>query len=45
MLSGKFFLSPAAQSLDYSITYDWIDKHYSFEVIPTSCDAGIIAIS
>ncbi len=44
MLSGKFLLSPAAQSLDYRITYDWIDKQYSFEVIPTSGDAGLIAI-
>ncbi len=45
MLSGKFLLSPAAQSSDYQITYDWIDKQYSFEVIPTSGDAGLIAMS
>jgi len=44
MLSGKYLLSPAAQSLDYGITYDWIDKQYSFEVIPTSGDAGTVAI-
>ncbi|MDD2755304.1 MAG: ABC transporter ATP-binding protein [Methanothrix sp.] len=45
MLSGKYLLSPAAQSLDYITTYDWIDKQFSFEVIPTSDDAGMIAIS
>ncbi|HOT07310.1 MAG TPA: ABC transporter ATP-binding protein [Methanotrichaceae archaeon] len=45
LLSGKFLLSPAAQSLDYMTTYDWIDKQYSFDVIPTSGDAGIMAIS
>jgi lipopolysaccharide transport system ATP-binding protein len=45
MLSGKFLLSPAAQSSDYQITYHWIDKQYSFEVIPTSSDAGLIAMS
>ncbi len=45
MLSGKYLLSPAAQSLDYITTYDWIDKQFSFEVIPTSGDAGMIAIS
>lgn len=44
MLSGKYFLSPAAQSLDYTTTYDWIDKQFSFEVIPTSGDAGMISI-
>ena len=44
MLSGKYLLSPAAQSLDYMTTYDWIDKQFSFEVIPTSGDAGMIAI-
>jgi lipopolysaccharide transport system ATP-binding protein len=44
MLSGKYLLSPAAQSLDYSTTYDWIDKQFSFEVVPTSSDAGMIAI-
>ena len=44
MLSGKFLLSPAAQSLDYQITYNWVDKQYSFEVIPTSGDAGLIAM-
>lgn len=44
ILSGKYLLSPAAQSLDYMTTYDWIDKQFSFEVIPTSGDAGMIAI-
>ncbi len=43
LLSGKFLLSPAAQSLDYSTTYDWIDKQYHFYVVPKSADAGIIA--
>lgn len=45
MLSGKFLLSPAAQSLDYATTYDWIDKQFSFEVIPTCCNEGLIAVS
>jgi lipopolysaccharide transport system ATP-binding protein len=45
MLSGTFLLSFAAQSLDYQITYDWIDKQYSFEVIPISDDAGLVAMS
>jgi lipopolysaccharide transport system ATP-binding protein len=42
--SGKLLLSPAAQSLDYSVTYDWLDKQYHFYVVPTSGDAGIIAM-
>jgi lipopolysaccharide transport system ATP-binding protein len=45
LLSGKYLLSPAAQSLDYITTYDWIDKQFYFEVIPTSGDAGMVAIS
>lgn len=44
MLSGRYLISIAAQSLDYKTTYDWIDKHYSFEVVPTSGDDGSIAI-
>jgi homopolymeric O-antigen transport system ATP-binding protein len=44
MLSGKFLLSFAAQSLDYSATYDWIDKQYHFYVVPTSGDEGIVAM-
>jgi lipopolysaccharide transport system ATP-binding protein len=44
MHSGKYLLSPSAQSLDYSTTYDWVDKQYSFEVIPTSGDEGTVAI-
>ncbi|MEM0498815.1 MAG: ABC transporter ATP-binding protein [Methanothrix sp.] len=44
LLSGKFLLTPAAQSLDYSTTYDWIDKQYHFHVVPKSGDAGMIAV-
>lgn len=44
LLSGKFVLSVAAQSTDYSVTYDWVDKQYHFYVVPTSGDAGIVAM-
>jgi len=42
--AGRFLLSPAAQSLDYQVTYDWIDKLYSFEIMPTGRDAGILEV-
>jgi lipopolysaccharide transport system ATP-binding protein len=44
MNSGKFLISSAAQSLDYGTTYDWIDNQYSFHVVPTSEDEGIVAV-
>lgn len=44
MLAGKFLLSPAIQNRDYSITYDWIDKYYSFEVISTGRDDGLFEV-
>lgn len=45
MLAGRFLLSSAAQSLDYQETYDWIDKQYSFEVIPKTSDSvGIFEV-
>lgn len=39
MLAGRFLLSSSAQSLDYQVTYDWIDKQYSFEIIPITRDS------
>jgi len=44
MLAGKFLLSLAIQNRDYSITYDWIDKQYSFEVISTGRDDGLFEV-
>jgi len=44
MLAGKFLLSPAIQNRDYSVTYDWIDKEYSFEVIPAGRDDGLFEV-
>jgi len=43
MLSGKFFLTVAAHSRDGK-PYDWLDKQYSFEVVPAGRDAGIIEV-
>ena len=45
LISGRFFLSLAAQSLDCQVTYDWIDKMYSFEVLQTGREGGLIEIS
>ena len=43
ILSGKFFLTVAAHTRDGK-PYDWLDKQYSFEVVPAGRDAGIIEV-
>lgn len=43
MLSGKFLLTAAAHTRDGK-PYDWIDKQYSFEVVPSGRDAGIVEV-
>ncbi len=43
MLAGKFFLTVAAHTRDGK-PYDWLDKQYSFEVVPAGRDAGIIEV-
>ncbi|MBN1323082.1 MAG: ABC transporter ATP-binding protein [Methanotrichaceae archaeon] len=41
LLSGRFLLTVAVHARDGK-PYDWIDKQYSFEVLPFGRDAGII---
>lgn len=43
ILTGRFFLTVAIHSHDHK-PYDWHDKLYSFDVMPTSRDAGIFEI-
>jgi len=43
MLSGKFLLTVAAHTREGK-PYDWLDKQYSFEVVPAGRDAGIIEV-
>jgi len=43
MLSGRFLLTVAAHTRDGK-PYDWIDKQYFFEVVPSGRDAGIVEV-
>lgn len=43
MLAGKFLLTVAVHSREQK-PYDWHDKQYFFDVIPSSRDAGIFEI-
>ena len=43
MLSGKFLLTVAVHSHDGK-PYDWIDRQYSFDILPNGRDAGIFEI-
>jgi len=43
MITGRFFLTVAVHTHDQK-PYDWHDKQYSFDVIPTSRDAGLFEV-
>ena len=43
MLAGKFLLTVAAHTRDGK-PYDWLDKQYSFEVVPSGRDAGVVEV-
>ncbi|MDD4254488.1 MAG: ABC transporter ATP-binding protein [Methanofollis sp.] len=43
MLAGKFFLTVAVHTHNQQ-PYDWHDREYAFDVIPTGRDAGIVDI-
>jgi lipopolysaccharide transport system ATP-binding protein len=43
MLSGRFLLTVAVHPHEGK-AYDWIDKQYSFEVLPKGRDAGIFEV-
>jgi len=43
MLSGRFLLTVAVHTHEGD-PYDWIDKQYSFEVLPKGKDAGIFDV-
>lgn len=43
ILTGRFLLTVAVHSHDHK-PYDWHDKLYSFDVMPTSRDAGLFEI-
>ena len=43
LLSGRFILTVAVHARDGK-PYDWIDKQYSFEVLPFGRDAGIVDV-
>lgn len=44
MLSGHFLLSPAIQNREYTVTYDWIDRQYSFEVVSVGREVGLFQV-
>jgi len=43
MITGRFLLTVAVHTHDQK-PYDWHDKQYSFDIFPTSRDAGIFEI-
>lgn len=43
MITGKFLLTVAVHTHDQK-PYDWHDKQYSFDVIPTCRDAGLFEV-
>jgi lipopolysaccharide transport system ATP-binding protein len=43
MITGRFLLTVAVHSHDHK-PYDWQDKQYSFDIIPTCRDAGIFEV-
>jgi len=43
MLSGRFFLTVAAHTHEGK-PYDWLDKQYSFEVLPKGKDGGLFDV-
>lgn len=43
MITGRFLLTVAVHTHDQK-PYDWHDKQYSFDVMPTSRDAGIFEV-
>lgn len=43
MITGRFLLTVAVHTHDQK-PYDWHDKQYSFDVVPTSRDAGLFEV-
>lgn len=43
MLNGRFLLTVAVHTRDQK-PYDWLDKQYSFDVIPVSRNAGVFEV-
>ncbi len=43
LLSGRFLLTVAVHSHD-NRKYDWLDKYYSFDIMPKSADVGLFEI-
>lgn len=43
MLTGRFLLTVAVHTRDQK-PYDWLDKQYSFDIIPTSRNAGVFEV-
>jgi len=43
MIQGRYLLSVAVHSRD-DVHYDWIDKHYSFEIMPKGGDVGLFEV-
>lgn len=44
MIAGRFLLTVAVHTRDGK-TYDWIDKQYSFDVLPKGRDIGLFDVS
>jgi len=43
MITGRFLLTVAVHTRDQK-PYDWHDKQYSFDVIPTCRDGGLFEV-
>ena len=43
MITGRFLLTVAVHTHDHK-PYDWHDKQYSFDVIPTCRDSGLFEV-
>ena len=44
-LTGKYYITVAIVAFDYSLTYDWHDKLYSFSIINNTDDIGFVAVN
>lgn len=45
LIQGKFLLTVAIHSEDHATRYDWLDKQFSFAIVKSTNDDGLIAIA
>lgn len=45
LIQGKFLLTVAIHSEDHATRYDWLDKQFSFTIVKSTEDDGLICLS